>query len=227
MKKIILMCLFGLMFSQAKLETRLYEVSLTLGSSEEVELDLNQMTGYDLENPVLYLQSLDVDVFDNNDQIGIWFKSQYVNAFNGINQVSWEQFAYINLEGHIYRSSHTHPMPQTNTIVLKADQLISGTFGFSITAEFPIEDTGYIEEGFDFCLHSGQNLVSFPCENSVSVETALPELAQAEITSIIGEGVASTYINGQFLGSLQNFSPGAGYWFKSNSSMCFNYTCSE
>ena len=97
----------------------------------------------------------------------------------------------------------------------------------SITAEFPIEDTGYIEEGFDFCLHSGQNLVSFPCENSVSVETALPELAQAEITSIIGEGVASTNINGQFLGCLTSFSPGAGYWFKSNSSMCFNYTCTE
>ena len=84
-----------------------------------------------------------------------------------------------------------------------------------------------VEEGFDFCLHSGQNLVSFPCENPVSVETALPELAQAEITSIIGEGVASTNINGQFLGSLTSFSPGAGYWFKSSSSMCFNYTCAE
>ena len=102
-----------------------------------------------------------------------------------------------------------------------------GDFIISITAEFPIEDTGYIEEGFDFCLHSGQNLVSFPCENPVSVETALPELAQAEITSIIGEGVASTNINGQFLGSLTSFSPGAGYWFKSNSNMCFNYTCNE
>ena len=101
------------------------------------------------------------------------------------------------------------------------------TFLMAITAPFPEEDTGYIEEGFDFCLVPGNNLVAFPCDNPVSVETAIPELAQAEIEQIIGAGQAATNLNGQFIGSLSNFSPGAGYWFKSSSSMCFNYACAE
>ena len=103
----------------------------------------------------------------------------------------------------------------------------SASVSISITAEFPIEDTGYIEEGFDFCLHSGQNLVSFPCDISVSIETAIPELAQAELVSIIGEGVAAMNLNGNWIGGLSDLSPGSGYWFKSNADMCFNYTCAE
>ena len=102
-----------------------------------------------------------------------------------------------------------------------------GDITFSVTAEFPIEDTGYIEEGFDFCLHSGNNLVSFPCDISVSIETAIPDLAQAELVSIIGEGVASLNLNGNWVGGISSLNPGSGYWFKSNAEMCFNYTCAE
>ena len=37
------------------------------------------------------------------------------------------------------------------------------------------------------------------CDNPVSVETAIPELAQAEIEQIIGAGQAATNLNGQFM----------------------------
>ena len=30
-----------------------------------------------------------------------------------------------------------------------------------------------------------------------------------------------------WVGSLDNFSPGSGYWFKSNESLCFEYDCVE
>ena len=33
--------------------------------------------------------------------------------------------------------------------------------------------------------------------------------------------------DGQWVGSLSSFNPGAGYWFNSSSEMCFNYTCAE
>ena len=33
--------------------------------------------------------------------------------------------------------------------------------------------------------------------------------------------------NGQWVGSLSSFSPGAGYWFNTTAEMCFNYTCAE
>ena len=116
---------------------------------------------------------------------------------------------------------------QNCLLINQSGSSFSSDLTIQITAEFPIEDTGYIEEGFDFCLVPGNNLVAFPCDNPVSVETAIPELAQAEIEQIIGAGQAATNLNGQFIGSLSNFTPGAGYWFKSNSSMCFNYACAE
>ena len=217
MKKIILMCLFGLMFSQTELTTRLYTIDLDMSGGEYLSIDMEEITGYDLSSAIINVVSLENNTNDN------------INLSYGCDVVE---------ENQLLSSSSLLILSPVKTIVYLANQncfmrntsnnsIFSSSLSIQITAEFPIEDTGYIEEGFDFCLHSGQNLVSFPCENSVSVETALPELAQAEITSIIGEGVASTNINGQFLGSLQNFSPGAGYWFKSNSSMCFNYTCSE
>ncbi|MBJ47727.1 MAG: hypothetical protein CMG59_00915 [Candidatus Marinimicrobia bacterium] len=129
---------------------------------------------------------------------------------------------------HMFRNRSTLFVDGDNTTLRFGFNLAgTHTIGLLVTAEFPEEDTGYIEEGFDFCLVEGNNLVAFPCDNPVSVETAIPELARAEITQIIGAGVAATNFNGQFVGSLSNFTPASGYWFKSNSNMCFNYTCAE
>ena len=225
MKKIILMCLFGLMLSQAKMETRLFmvygsEAYADDGSSYFYLLD--DIVGFDTDFAIV---TPHINIPDgSDDMIEVWCEGQ-----------SWADQIKVDHQGirngsnwNTMNCSEQNENGITFIIGYRSFQyVIDEGIKLAITAEFPIEDTGYIEEGFDFCLHSGQNLVSFPCENSVSVETALPELAQAEITSIIGEGVASTNINGQFLGSLTSFSPGAGYWFKSNSNMCFNYTCSE
>ena len=126
-----------------------------------------------------------------------------------------------------YFDSHIDEMTFSYFNYNDVGEIFNGTLHFIVTAPFPEEDTGYIEEGFDFCLHSGQNLVAFPCDNPVSVATALPELANNELVQIIGEGVAAINLDGEFQGSLTNFTPGAGYWFKSESSFCFNYTCAE
>ena len=96
----------------------------------------------------------------------------------------------------------------------------------SVTAEFPEEDTGYIEEGFQFCLHSGANLVSYPCDSPVPVEESLPSGIENFVTAIIGEGQATTYNPALgWVGSLSSFAEGGGYWFKSNSDVCFAYEC--
>ena len=97
-----------------------------------------------------------------------------------------------------------------------------------VTAEFPEEDTGYIEEGYQFCVQPGANLLSFPCDNPISVNQSLPQGAENFITQIVGQGVAATYNPALgWVGSLDNFSPGSGYWFKSNESLCFEYDCVE
>ena len=102
------------------------------------------------------------------------------------------------------------------------------SFLISITAEFPEEDTGYIEEGYQFCVQPGANLLSFPCDNPISVNQSLPQGAENFITEIVGQGVAASYNPALgWIGNLAEFTPGSGYWFKSNESLCFEYDCVE
>ena len=104
---------------------------------------------------------------------------------------------------------------------------MSGIFNFTITAEFPEEDTGYIEDGFEYCFSQGNNLGSYPCENPISVSDAIPN-ANSFITGIIGEGVSAAYLEGiGWVGSLAELQPGEGYWFQTSTNECFQYDCSE
>ena len=62
--------------------------------------------------------------------------------------------------------------------------------------------------------------------NPISVSASLPQGSENFITSIIGQGVATEYNTALgWIGSLDEFTPGSGYWFKSNSSLCFEYEC--
>ena len=101
------------------------------------------------------------------------------------------------------------------------------TLDLMITAEFPIEDNGYMEEDFDFCINEGLNLVSYPCENDIAINDALPSEISNNLSSIVGEGVAGVNVNGTWVGSLTQLQAGSGYWFKSNMEACFNYECAE
>ena len=101
------------------------------------------------------------------------------------------------------------------------------TINFAITADFPEEDTGYIEEGYEYCLNEGFNLVSYPCDNSIPIAQAIPN-GETFINSIIGEGVASQYLDGAgWVGNLTSLQSGDGYWFQANTSTCFQYECSD
>ena len=103
---------------------------------------------------------------------------------------------------------------------------ISGTLQIAVTAEFPEEETGYIDEEFDFCLSPGANLVSYPCDNPVPVGQALPGGAENFISTIIGQGQATQYnSDAGWVGSLSSFNAGSGYWFIANSDVCFQYEC--
>ena len=228
MKKIILISLFGLMFSTGGLETRTYDLgTFNFTEGEEYLLDLYSITGYDLDFAYITFGKVENFSFCCNT-MDIHLRSAFTD-YDGDTQYRHHSIELMEGGGVNYNPPQGYSVyTENNPVYLRFwNGNGSASVSISITAEFPIEDTGYIEEGFDFCLVSGNNLVAFPCDNPVSVETALPELAQAEIQQIIGSGVASTNVNGQFLGSLQNFTPGAGYWFKSSSSMCFNYTCTE
>ena len=226
MKKIILISLFGLMVSQTDVSSKLISYSLNISGGEGiVYIPITEIVGDNLERGKIEIVGfegsledyLSIAFYSSQSQYGLnepattLYLNHYVNAMNSNSDYFFDP--NVDYIGFDYQA-------QTNSV-------FDGNIYFIVTAEFPDIDTGYIEEGFDFCLVPGNNLVAFPCDNPVSVETALPELAQAEISQIIGAGVAATNFNGQFVGSLSNFTPGAGYWFKSSSSMCFNYACAE
>ena len=217
MKKIILISLFGLMFSQTEVSQKIFELDV-----------YQQSTIYTLDEiiPEYQLDWAVISIIGCTAEECFFQQEGNTNSSHTLRmaQSAPNQPHYYPNQG--MNSSFFAPSDMSIEVGIGGFEG-SHTIKLLVTAEFPIEDTGYIEEGFDFCLVEGNNLVAFPCDNPVSVETAIPELAQAEITQIIGAGQAATNLNGQFIGSLSNFTPGAGYWFKSSSSMCFNYACAE
>ena len=69
-----------------------------------------------------------------------------------------------------------------------------------------------------YSLVFGANLISFPLNQMTSIETALQEWDGA-IRKVVGEGEASTYVNGLWVGSLNTFKPGKAYWLTTNQSI--------
>jgi hypothetical protein len=184
-------------------------------------ISLSSVCGYDLEyyivsingatdipnqNGAVYLSI--VDDGNNNSHLLLIFYGDEHSL--GENEVLWptytRQLFYID---ELQYFGH-------NTILKLA-----------ITAEFPEEDTGYIEEGFDYCIDVGANLVASPCRDEMDIIDTLPSEIADNLTGIIGQGVAATNQDGNWAGSLSGLGGGNGYWMLSNVNACFNYNCAE
>ena len=240
--KLLFILLLGLGFSQAELTTRVYSMeNVNMGygynspPNSSVVIDLYDLTGYNIDYALLKIIDLS-NVSTNASFSRVVFNHPYWASSGVLGNNSLETGSYSqeddlfvgmqsqsvlvhNNQSLTYFLSHYSTLYDSGYMV--ADVI------FSVTAEFPEEDTGYIEEGFQFCLHSGANLVSFPCDNPVSVETSLPNGIENFVSTIIGEGQATSYTSNGWIGNLDNFTPGSGYWFKSNSDVCFEYECVE
>ena len=81
-----------------------------------------------------------------------------------------------------------------------------------------------IDTGIEYSLHAGANLISYPFDSSELIGESLPEDIMPYVNGIIGEGVAANQIQpGIWVGSLQEFSGGSGYWFIVNQAFDFSY----
>ena len=230
MKKLLCVLMFGMMFGQTKLETREYILP-------------SNTLNYDIIND-RYVHTLNIeDIRDlTGSQSNLYIIRPYMDL--SICSYQWVQFYDANENyGVSYSSSAPHPFMWNNTSPV--DEFIlnningsefnikfynnncDGDIVLLITAEFPQEDTGYIEDGFDYCLHTGANLVSSPCRDEVAIESAIPSDILQNITGIITEGGAASNIGGNWVGSLNGLGGGKGYWVISDIDGCFNYTCSE
>ena len=214
MKKLLCVLMFGMVFGQTELTTRLYTIATHNNSIN----NLVEITGYNLEFYILQIIH-----FDNSysiariDDATIMEDGSTIRKVNNTDEIPW-----YNKE-----DSHQTLIFSDSFKFLCWGGSGTGNLTFSVTAEFPQEDTGYIEEGFDYCINVGANLVSSPCRDEVSIIDAIPSEIANNLTGIIGQGVAATNQNGMWFGSLSGLGGGSGYWFQSNVDACFNYTCSE
>ena len=88
-----------------------------------------------------------------------------------------------------------------------------------------LEVVGYPSDSdLIFDLNYGANLISYPFLGSAPLEETLPEEVYANVSGIIGEGVAATILpNGDWAGSLDYLEGTKGYWFVALDAFEFSY----
>jgi hypothetical protein len=216
--------MFGLVFGETDVTSKLISYEINVDNDLEV-YPISEVIGYDLPNGTIQFAGYEGDL---NDHLNIYFYSS--ESDDGLN--TYAQYFIIDAGSNAlfsgiptyYFDSHIDHMGFRNQ---QTPQVTNATLYFIVTAEFPQEDTGYIDEGFDYCIDVGANLVASPCRFDINIIDTLPSEIQNNLTSIIGQGEAAKNENGEWVGSLSELGGGDGYWFISNASACFNYNCAE
>ena len=222
--KLLFILLLGLGFTQTKLETRVYQIENFFIDNHSYDFNWNDIVGSNINDGIVQILSIKTDDSIQNNSGGEF------SFHDGIHTIHYE---YDELGDFIRLNSEYEPIFISEYLTIQSYNIWDSSAGnfiikFAVTAEFPEEDTGYIEDGFEFCLTPGANLLSFPCDSPINVGESLPQGVENFITEIVGQGVAASYNPALgWIGNLAEFTPGSGYWFKSNESLCFEYDCVE
>ena len=229
MKKLILLLTLTMMFGQTKLETRLYPITMSWSiNAEEFIIDLQSITGYDLENAIIDFYSIfDYSVYGDEAEFEVYLENE---GYQTVLARARLQYGMLVDDNSTFDTNFIYSNSNIYIIRVLQGYQTSGyaSVKFAITAEFPDMDTGYIEDGFDYCVEPGANLMSYPCDSAVALLDAIPSDALSQFSGIIGQGIAATQLpNGTWIGSLTAMQASSGYWIQSNTSLCFNYDCSE
>ena len=79
-----------------------------------------------------------------------------------------------------------------------------------------------IDSNFEYSLHEGANLISFPSSESYLLDDVIPEVLDGIIYGIISEGQSAYYLDGNWVG-LEYLEGGKGYWFKTFDDVSFSF----
>ena len=222
--KLLFILLLGLGFTQTEITTKKFNIPYSELDSDGGGIDIDEYFGFE----GMAIVSIRWNIEDCNDIALFQCESQenpvqlnrYGMRDNHVSLYCNENYGYYG-DGIRFTLNNVWALENSNCSLPNEVTLF-------ITAEFPEEDTGYIEDGFEFCLTPGANLLSFPCDSPINVGESLPQGVENFITEIVGQGVAASYNPALgWIGNLAEFTPGSGYWFKSNESLCFEYDCVE
>ena len=112
----------------------------------------------------------------------------------------------------------------TNLNEFAINNFSQGTFCVTALDTYNNESAYVCTEATDMCsfewnLHPGANLISFPCIPTDNSVTNVLSSIEESVQGVIGQGQATTYIEGiGWIGALQEFNYTSGYWLLLNSS---------
>ena len=78
MKKLIVLLTLTMMFGQTKLETRVYPITMSWSeNAEEFIIDLQSITGYDLDNAIINFYSIfEYSVYGDEAQFEVYLENE-------------------------------------------------------------------------------------------------------------------------------------------------------
>ena len=135
------------------------------------------------------------------------FTSSIFNNINGLITESSSAYLYNN---NLWIGSLLSISESNGYWFLMEDQTSFSVDGYPIGTDF------------EYSLHQGANLISFPAEGVYNVEDIIPENLQGTIYGIIAEGESALYTNGSWIG-LESFVGGKGYWLKTYEDLSFSF----
>ena len=80
-----------------------------------------------------------------------------------------------------------------------------------------------VDPNKEYQLNEGTNLISFPVPGSVGISDGIPDEIESLVPYVISEGVATAQVNGEWVGSLESFDGGRGYWVNVSEPINFQY----
>ena len=228
MKKLLYVLMFGMIFGQTEWMSKVYQVDWNGNDG----MNIDDLVGENVGNGWVEIINIDVQSLSCNGGNNYTVLTLSSNIYGFQLSPKNEQNVQIDdWPGNMIRMNNDKVRFTDNessiSIVGSHHCDFNGTLSLLVTAEFPQEDTGYIEDGFEYCISAGSNLVSSPCRDEIAITDALPIQITSNLTGIITEAESAIQVNGQWFGSLDNLNGRRGYWFKSEKYGCFNYSCTE
>ena len=99
----------------------------------------------------------------------------------------------------------------------------SNGYWFVMEEDDDLEFDGYpLDNNYEYSLHTGPNLISFPSSEAYLLEDILPNNLEGVVYGIISEGASAYYLDGNWIG-LEYLEGGKGYWFKSYEDISFSF----
>ena len=127
MKKLLCVLMFGMVFGQAELTTRVYQVELNANAWEIYTIDISDLTGHELDSPVLILKSIDnLNLYnpENYSSFGINHMLYSLEEGNPERRV----LSYILNTGQLFNQLFATPSPNDDIIYLEFERDIDGIF---------------------------------------------------------------------------------------------------